>query len=135
MLIFLLLKGKKKKVAFLQYCIRNTNILFKFPHKQPSLQLPSPKPSKMNHKNTWLVKRQKQNVKFWKTDYSLLLLLRNKQSLILNFSKILLSYHFKDFVFLKCTNPETCYLLAQEVYNGCRIQVEKENIHQTQILF
>lgn len=70
---------KKKKVAFLQYCIRNTNILFKFPHKQPSLQLPSPKPSKMNHKNTWLVKRQKQNVKFWKTDYSLLLLLRNKQ--------------------------------------------------------
>lgn len=51
MLIFLLLKAR---IFFSQYCIRNANILLKFPHKQPSPQLPSPKPSKKNHKNTQL---------------------------------------------------------------------------------
>lgn len=56
MLILILLKAR---IFFSQYCIRNANILLTFPHKQPSPQLPSPKPSKKNHKNTQLKNRNK----------------------------------------------------------------------------
>lgn len=44
---------------FPHYSIRNVNILLNFPHKQPSPQLPSPKPSKKNHRNTQLKSRNK----------------------------------------------------------------------------